>query len=226
MKFTPEPYPFPYWLGPYSPARGTSTGFRINNGQLGAWVSSGEDQTFWSVQDTDGTQQLTSLVKKHWQGGRVMFLPGGFVVKPLQNEDDRGLRIVVGRYEGGLTLSGFGTGIDLSQTTEFLPGSEWSGPGSIGLECTIQTDGSLITRWYQPSDFGHDEYREPISAANRYLISGFRRARPGDSAGRVRVTVGGHIITNKQAGDGWKPYYVGRVDAFQFSNWERWVKRR
>jgi hypothetical protein len=224
MKFIPEKTPFPYWMGPYSPARGKA-GFRIKNGQLGAWINTDEGRAFCVAQDTEGVSSLTRLVKHHWHGGRLLFLPTGIVVKPHQNEDEAGLRVVVGRYEGGLKLKTERGLFDLSNRGH-TPGSEWHGPGMVGLECTIKSDGSLETSWQQPTDYGQEQYREKITRANATLTAGFKKARPYDSGGRVRVTVCGHVITNRETRDGWKAFYVGKLEASQFEKWDKWIQRR
>ncbi len=228
MKFTAKPYPFPNWFGPYSPARGSQSGFRVRYGKLGTWFTSDEGQSFEAVQNTAGTRQLTNLVKKYYGNGRVLFLPCGYVVKPLQKQDERGLRVLVGQYEGGFVISVGKINIDFSRTDNlFSPGSAWPGPGNIGLECKIQSDGSLVTKWYQPSDFGHNEYEKEIVGENRSLISAFHKARPEDGVGRVRITINGHVITNKQVGyKCWKPFYLGRIDTSQFSGWGRWMEKK
>lgn len=224
MKFVPEKAPFPYWLGPYSPARG-NTGFRIKNGELGAWINTDEGRSFCVAQNTDGVSNLTKLVKQHWQGGRLLFLPTGIIVKPLQNEDEAGLRVVVGRYEGGFKIKTETGVIDLS-TQEYSPGSVWTGPSSVGLECTIKPDGSLQTSWQQPSDYGQEQYREKITGPDPSLMAGFKKARPHDSGGRVRVTVCGHAITNRETREGWKAFYVGKIKPSQFGKWDKWIQRR
>ncbi len=212
MKFIPEKTPFPCWVGPYSPARGNNSGFRIRNGQLGAWIDSDAGGTFCVAHDTDGVLTLTKLVQNHWHGGRLLFLPDGTIVKPLQNEDETGLR-VVGRYEGGFKIQTGDSVIDLSSRSH-SPGTEWPGLSAIGLECTIKSDGTLYTGWKRLSD------------SNLALIAGFKKARPDDSGGRVRVTVCGHVVTNKKTRDGWKAFYVGKVEPSQFEKWDKWIQRR
>jgi hypothetical protein len=224
MKFSPSKSPFPYWIGPYSPARGNS-GFRVKNGQLGAWVNTNEGRSFCVALRTEGVINLTEFVRDNWQGGRLLFLPSGLIVKPLQQEEDAGTRVVVGRFEGGFKLETDNGAFDLS-ATDFTPGEEWRGPSKVGLECTIKPDGSLVTTWQQPSDYGSEKYSEKISPENSYLMSGFRKARPHDSGGRIRITLCGHVITNRETRDGWKAFYVGRVGVDKFSNWEKWIQSR
>ncbi len=224
MRFIPETEPFPYWDGPYSPSRGNS-GFRIKNGNLGAWVNTEEGREFCSVHVDEGVQSITKLVQRHWRGGRLLFLPTGLIVKPLQEEHEAGVRVVIGRYEGGLAMSTDSGLVDFSSNT-FIAGSEWPGPSTVGLECTISPNGSLQTFWQQPSDFGQEQYRESITGTNSSLIAGFKKGRPYDAGGRVRVTIGGHVITNRRQGDGWQAVYVGKLDRAEFDNWDKWIQRR
>ena len=227
MKFTPETSPFPYWVGPYTPARGSYSGFRIRGGMLGAWVSSDDGQIFCEVQQSDGVKRLTDLVTKHWLGGRLLFLPSGLVVKPLQNDDERGVRVVVGRYEGSFLVRVGNNWLDfLAPSLGIAAGSIWDGPGTIGLECSLKADGSLSTSWEAPSEFGSERHQQVISGPNNALLTGFRTARPSDEGGRVRVTVGGHVMTKKELRNGWKTFYVGRVALHNPRNWESWKRRR
>jgi hypothetical protein len=132
MKFTPETSPFPYWVGPYTPARGSYSGFRIRGGMLGAWVSSEDGQSFCEVQQSDGVRRLTELVARHWSGGRLLFLPSGFVVKPLQNDDERGVRVVVGRYEGNFLVRVGNNWLDfLAPSLGMEAGSIWDGISTL-----------------------------------------------------------------------------------------------
>ncbi len=225
MNFTPYQPPFPSWLGPYSPARGTKSGFRIKSGELGAWVHSDESAQFWLVGKTSGTRQLEKLVEQHWRGGRILFLPCGYVVKPLQDEDVRGERVVIGEYEGEFVLEGEGKSIDFSRSNRFLCGSEWLGPSSIGLECTLRMHGSLVASWYYPSDFGQESRKESIANMSTEFISIFQRVRPYSGGARVRLTIGGHVITNKETDEGWKAFYISRIDTSQFSNWGKYIRR-
>lgn len=225
MIFQPETFPFPRWYGPYSPARGTNSGFRIRSGLLGATVVSENGQEFWTAQQTQGVFDLVHLVKTHWQGGRVVLLPNGFVVKPSQNDTER---VLIGRASDALMLTGENCAVfDFSNLRHLTPGSAWPGPGTIGLECAIRADGSLMSRWYRPTEYGQEETQELITGPNPPLIEGFQRARPGESSGRVRVTVGGHVITNREGREGdFRSYYVGRILPSIFRNWERWIEGR
>jgi len=226
MIFTPETLPFPCWVGPYTPARGSYYGFRIRGGMLGAWVSSDDGHSFCEVQQSDGVKRLTDLVARHWSGGRLLFLPSGLVVKPLQNDDERGARVVVGRYEGSFPVRVGNNWLDfLAPSLGIAAGSVWDGPGTIGLECSIKADGSLLTSWDAPSEFGAERHQHVISGPNNALLTGFRAARPSDEGGRVRVTVGGHVMTKKEMRHGWKTFYVGRIATDNLRNWDNWKRR-
>src|ERR1700730_17051381 len=102
--FKTESTPFPRWLGPFSPARGTRSGFRFHQGLLGTWVSDDEGMSFWPIVDSQGARDITILVRGEWGGGRVLFLPNGFVVKPLQADDEIGQRALIGRWRGAIVL--------------------------------------------------------------------------------------------------------------------------
>lgn len=225
MIFQPEAFPFPRWLGPYSPARGNNSGFRIRGGQLGAHVVTDGGREFWTAQQTRGVLDLVQLIKAHWQGGRIVFLPNGFVVKPLQSDSER---VLIGRSSGSLVLHGDGCQVlDFSNLRHLTPGSSWPGPGTIGLEGTIRSDGSLTSEWYRLTDYGQEETQEVIAGPNTPLFEGFQKARPGENSGRVRITIGGHVITNRDGRDGsLQPHYIGRVAPPIFRNWERWIEGR
>lgn len=226
MTFSPEGWPFPHWKGPYSPSRGKWSGFRVRNERLGAWSSANGRLSFCPIHETAGVNDLTKLVIRHFKGGgRVLMLPSGHVIKPLQEYEERGKRVFIGRFKGAFKLNVGDERIDLETTGPFAPGDPWPGSGTIGLECTIGGDGSLTTRWQQPSEYGSDLYREKITGPDQRLASGFRKARPHDEVGRVRVTVGGHTITNRKVGEIWKTFYVGRVDPARLENWNRWIER-
>jgi len=225
MIFQPEAFPFPRWIGPYSPARGNNSGFRIRRGQLGANVVTESGQEFWTAQQTQGVLDLVQLIKAHWQGGRIVLLPNGFVVKPLPNDTER---VLIGRVSDSLILNGDGCQVlDFSNLRYLTPGSCWPGPGTIGLESTIRSDGSLTSRWYRPTEYGQEETQEVIAGPNASLLEDFQEARPGENSCRVRITIGGHVITNRSERDGsLQPHYIGRVAPSIFRNWERWIEGR
>jgi len=225
MKFQTETFPFPRWSGPYSPARRTNSGFRIRSGMLGATAATDSSQEFWTAKQSTGVLSLIELIQTHWLGGRVVFLPNGFVVKPLPNDSER---LLIGRASDALILSGEScAALNFSNLRHLPPGSPWPGPATIGLECAIRPDSSMACSWYRLTDYGQEETQEMIVGPSAALSEGFMRARPGETSGRVRMTIGGHVITNRQERDGsLYPHYVGRVSSSIFSNWERWIEGR
>jgi len=225
VRFFREREPFPYWLGPYSPSRGKYFGFRIKNGQLGAWIKKDCERSFCFVKKTQGVSDLATLVQNNWYGGRILFLPGGLIVKPLQNEDESGRRVVVGRYAGGFEILTENGIVDLA-LGRYTSGSEWPGLGTIGLECVIDSTGALSTKWQRPSDYGQERYEERITSPNPTLIAGFKKARPYETSGRVRVTVCGHVTTNRKVQDDWKTFYIGKIELSSFAKWDHWIQRR
>lgn len=214
MQFTANRRPFPSWLGPFSPARGRRSGFRINRGELGTWVEDDEDLEFWSAERTEGAVKLAETIRREWSGGRVLMLPNGIVIKPLQTDSEVGRRVVVGRFEGQLVLiKPSGERFDMARPGTVRPGDPWPGPRTTGLECKIGEDGSLRCTWYHPTYEGREEVTRRLRPADRALFVGFQKARPGVTSGRVRLTIHGHVITNAEMRDGsWQPRYVGYVD--------------
>ena len=49
-----------------------------------------------------GAREIATVVRGTWGGGRVLLLPNGFVVKPLQNDDEVGRRVFIGNFVGHL----------------------------------------------------------------------------------------------------------------------------
>jgi len=182
---------------------------------------------FWPVVDGCGARELTTLVRGEWGGGRVLLLPNGFVVKPLQQDFLVGRRALIGRVRGTVVLERpDGTTFDMTNPGALRPGDLWVGPKTTGLECAIQPDGSLICSWYHPTQWGRTQVSERLRGADQSLAACFRSARPGDSAGRVRVTANGHIITNRQQADGsWLTYYVGWINPGSWTDWQHWIER-
>ena len=225
--FESLPRPYPRWLGPFSPARGTRSGFRFHQGRLGTWVTQKSVREFWPVSDGTGVRQLTKVVREAWGGGRVLFLPNGFVVKPLQSDDEVGRRALIGRFRGSITLERpGGTMFDLGNPGTIRPGQVWPGPNTTGLECAIKLDGSLECTWYHPAPYGRELVSNFLRAPDKSLASGFRAARPGQSGGRVRITANGHVITNRKIGyDEWVSVYVGWVEPRSFGKWDDWIKK-
>ena len=225
--FHPESRPYPRWMGPFSPARGNRSGFRFHSRRLGTWVTNDLGEDFWPVVSNDGVRTLENAVLDEWDGGRVLFLPNGLVVKPLPGEEEVAIRVVIGRFDGPLVVeTTAGTLFDFSNPGELSDGDPWPGPTTAGLECVLKDDGRLVCKWYHPSDYGRDEVNEQLAGPCAQLARGFCKARPGDSGGRVRITANGHVFTNRQEGGRtWRPYYVGWIDPDSLEDWDRWIIR-
>lgn len=225
FSFQAERSPYPRWWGPFSPARGTYSGFRFHYRQIGTWVENEHGREFWPLVDSPGVRALARLVLDHWRGGRVLLLPNGLVIKPLQGNDEVGRRVLIGRFQGPVVLKRPEGGVfDLSNPGKLAPGDPWPGPKTTGIECAIQPDGSLQCSWYHPTSWGRDEVREQLWGPERQLANGFRKARPQDSGGRVRVTANGHVITNRQESDGtWQALYVGRIAPESWPHRQNWM---
>lgn len=226
FEFIPEAKPFPRWLGPYSPARGSQCGLRVREGQLGACVHSADGSEFWTVRENASVLSLVDLVRRTWRGGRLLFLPTGHVIKPLQDEDERGKRVLVGRFRGRLVLvNPGGTDFDLAEPGTGV-GERWHGPSTIGLEAVIDGNGALTCTWYQPTGWGVDKERAHLRGPDANLATGFRRCRHGETGGRVRLTAHGHVTTNRQERNGdWTCRYVGWIDGRTWSNWNHYAIR-
>jgi hypothetical protein len=225
LSFALERRPFPRWWGPFSPARGTYSGFRFHQRRLGTWVENERGREFRPLLNSPGAMALARTVLDEWDGGRVLLLPNGLVIKPLQGDHEVGRRVVISRFQGAVVLERLKGGVfDLSNPGQIAPGAPWPGPKTTGLECAIQPDGSLASNWYHPTMTGHDEVRESLHAPDLSLGSGFRRARPNDRGGRVRVTANGHVITNRQEWDGgWVSLYVGRIPPSSWPHRNQWI---
>jgi hypothetical protein len=223
--FTPAPRPFHLWLGPFVAARGRTTDFRVRGEEFGAVVRSQEGERFWPAIETRGLKMMTGLVKDNWRGGRVLLLPDGHVVKPLQEEEERGLRVLIGRYSGSFALRMPGEGqFDLSPSATHRVGRPWGGPASVGIECAIHDDGSLHCKWWQRHGGGLFEVNSQVCGPDPALAQGFRAARPGAEGGRVRVTVSGHVITNRETSPkNWTSLYVGRIDPRNWTHDQSWI---
>lgn len=179
------------------------------------------------MHDCREARLLANLVRREWGGGRVLLLPTGLVAKPLQGDHEVGRRVVIGRFRGSIVLHRpDGSAFDLNRPGHLQPGDPWTGPKTTGLECAIQSDGSLVCEWYHPTPLGRETIAEQLHGIDRNLASGFGRARPGDVGGHVRVTANGHAITNRQTRTGkWMAFYIGRIDPASWANWNRWIGR-
>lgn len=219
--------PFPRWMGPYSPTRGTRSGFRFHGRRFGTWVGDESGATFWPVVENNGTRSLTEIVREHWGGGRVLLLCNGFAIKPLQTDAEVGRRVVIGVFGGSIVLEPPGrTRFDLGHPGNLRPGDRWPGPTTTGLECAIQPDGSLVCGWFHPTPAGRDVVRSRLRQPDPRLAAAFRTARPEATGGRVRITANGHVITNHQESDGgWACLYVGFVARDSWQGWETWIEK-
>jgi len=222
--FRPAARPFRRWMGPFSPARGTRSGFRFHGGRLGTWVEDREVRGFWSLKASPSVRALQKLVIDEWGGGRVLFLPNGYLVKPLQGDHERGKRSYIGRFSGRVMLERpDGSEFDLS-SPGVTPGRPWPGPKTTGLECYVDRAGSPVCSWYHPAEYGRDEIERRLASPDPILAEGFRLCRPGDIGGRVRITANGHVITNRQERDqSWTTLYVGWIDPASWGDWNHWI---
>jgi hypothetical protein len=225
--FTAVRRPFPRWLGPFSPARGTYSGFRFHSSRFGTWVGNDDGKSFWPLVHCAGAQAIASIVLGEWGGGRVLLLPNGLAIKPLQGDMEVGRRVVIGRFQGSVVVDKLdGTVFDLSNPGELRPGDPWPGPRTTGLECAIQSDGALVCTWYHPSAQGRDEVSYQLRGPDASLVLGFRKARPGDTGGRVRITANGRVITNRQLWNGaWVSTYIGQTNPGDWADWSGWVQK-
>lgn len=219
--------PFPRWLGPYSPARGTRHGLRVTGGQIGVYVQdrlAGESE-FWTITDCEGSRKLHGVIREHFRGGRILILPNGFVIKPLQSYVERGERALIGRIQGAICFSG-STLFNLAKPDNLEPGDIWLGPDTIGLEGYFNTkNGHLSCRWYHPLEYGRDN-ESILIPDSAHLVDGFRKARPGSYGGRVHVTAYGHVFTKEKGNDMvWESYYVGRIDVSKWPRDSNWIVR-
>ena len=225
--FEPLARPFPRWKGPFSPGRGKRTGFRFHDGRFGTWVEGNSKYSFWAAADTPGERAVSSLVRSEWGGGRVLLLPNGYVVKPLQGDDEVGSRALIGRFLGSMVLEKPDhSTFDFASPGRLRPGQQWPGPATTGLECEIRPDGALVCSWCHPTAWGRDEVSELIAGPDRTLATGFKAARPGEITGRVRVTANGHIITRRPGpDDSLKCFYVGYTDPTSWIGWDKWIRK-
>lgn len=232
LHFEPARPPFDYWFGPYSVRIGKS-GYTIrgSKGNCGLYTQVQDDNWLetWKVLST-GVHELVGLVQEEFNGGGgISILPNGFVIKPLQDEYDVGWRQIIGRIYGTVVLGrGDDSLFDFNRLSELEPGDAWEGPKMTGLACTIRDNGSLHCKWFRKTQFGEEKVSEKLRGNDPELRTGFRKARPNDSGGRVRVQASGHVITNREVGyQKWSTFYIGRIDPNTWKcdwNCEDWVK--
>jgi len=227
FSFDVDSSPFPRWFGPFSPARGLYSGFRFHHKRLGTWVGDDEVRAFWPIVDSPGVRALARTVLQVWHGGRVLFLPNGLVIKPLQGDHDVGRRVLIGRFQGPIVLETPDKGVfNLNDPDHAVPGKPWAGPKSTGLECAVQPDGSLRCNWYHPTATGRETIAALLHGPDRSLASGFQKARPNEVSGRVRVTANGHVITNRKRSNGtWASLYVGRIALNRWPHQKEWIRK-
>jgi hypothetical protein len=222
-----ERKPFDRWLGPYSPARGIQHGLRFHAGQLGVWSSTATHKEFWTVQRNASVDRLTRAVVQTWGGGRLLFLPNGYIIKPLPGgEDERGKRVVVATFSGELVLEDSdGVEFNFAEPWNPSPGAEWGGPSTLGLECVLESDGSLRCDWYHPDEFGRMSDSCYIAGPSAARARSFKAARPGEASGRVHITPNGYVTTNHQVRRGvWETRFLCFVDPNDLEDWSHWVE--
>jgi hypothetical protein len=179
---------------------------------------------FAGVADCAGRQSIIDVVRRHWDGGRILILPNGMVVKPHQtNEDDRVGRSLIGQISGSLVVKrSSGTRCDLGSSLGLYAGDSWPGPSSGHLTCVISESGALKCSWYHPTDHGRDYVKCELRGADEDLAEGFREARPWDTCGRVQICYGGHVLTRTSRG---AVRYVGWIDPETLGDWRDWIGR-
>jgi len=225
MNFEPAEQPFPRWWGPYSPARGNTRGFRLSGGQLGVWVDDDDGRDFWVIRPSEGSRRLQQTISQHFGGGRILLLPDGSVIKPLQQDVERGQRVFLGEIAGAVVLQRpDGTQFSMMNPGQLNPGDRWPGPSTTGLECVLDNAGNLRCDWKHPADYGEDQQSHVMVANDLSLRRGFRAARPGAGGGRVRVTAHGHVITNREVRGEWQCLYVGRIEVALWPYLEEWIE--
>lgn len=218
--------PFDRWMGPYSAARGLRHGLRFHGGDLGVWVNGGSGSNFWTVLSNSSVERLSRTVLQTWGGGRLLLLPNGYIVKPLPGDDERGKRVIVGTFSGPLVLANDDEDeFEFSDPPNQKPGARWDGPSTLGLECVMETDGSVRCDWYHPNDYGRMSDNAVLAGPSTARARSFRAARPGESSGRVHFTPNGHITTNVQIRpDVWEARYVCYVDPEDLGDWSHWIE--
>lgn len=225
FEFRPAVGSPPRWLGPYSPAWGTKAGFRVRNGRLKTSHVMRFGYEDWPVADCEGTRDLERYVVRHWDGGRVLILPDGKVIKPLQDDEEAGERVLIGVVRGTICLQD--PDFNLSSRGSLKGGDPWLGPTTTGLDCKLDDEGSLSCTWKRLAAWGYTAHSDCLLGPNPVLAIGFRRARPGVTSGRVRVTAHGIVITNRDDGDrtpNWR--FVGQIDPTTWPTKPGWIETR
>jgi hypothetical protein len=223
FEFTAFREPFPEWHGPYSPARGTTSGFRIRGGRLKTVVDTEDGREEWIVSQSIGARSLQELVCRQWIGGRVLLLPNGLVIKPSPQGD--GQCWVIGQIHGPVVLEApDGSEFDLHDPGSLEAGDIWPGPTTTGIECVINgSTGALRAEIRIPTPTGCLRGDHEVVGPDGSLARGFKIARPGDHAGRVRVTANGHVITNRNQRGHWECVYVGRINVAKWAHHQEWA---
>jgi hypothetical protein len=221
FRFVPAAPPFRRWMGPYCPSRGTLSGLRVTQRQLGAWVTRNGVSVFWTVKES---AELASFVTRRWGGGRVLLLPNGIVVKPLQHDDEVGIRAFIGRFRGRIVLeSPDGDRFEMNRVPHAKPGLRWPGSATDGLECVAKPDGSVRCYWYHPKGRGRVTESILVSHPDAYVAHAFSAVRSGETAGRVRITSTRHVITNRQmVNDSWESVVLFRYSP-GFPDWSEFI---
>ena len=225
FEYVGEKPPYRRWWGPYSAATGTTYGFRVREGKFGVWHRGDAGLEFWTAPETPAVLALIHDVQRAWRGGgRLLLLPNGYIVKPLQNDGDRNIRAFIGTFRGSLVVRGpRGECLNYSDPARVQPGEEWSWPNTTGLAAVMQEDGALRCSWVHPDDSGKLKTECLITGANAKLYAGFRLRRI-ESTGRVHIHPGGHVTQNCDIGFGnWRCRYVGRLGLGKLDDWSGWV---
>jgi hypothetical protein len=215
--------PYPRWIGPFIAARGVYNSVRVKSGRLIAYFEDDDERAEWEVLPSPGSKSLAKAVVDNWTGGRLLLLPTGHVIKPLQENDERAMRVFIGRFDGPLIFKRHDGGIfDLDEETDSLsPGDPWVGPKGIGLECIIRDGGSLDCHWYHPTDYGQELYQKQLLPADKSLWQAFRLARPNDwSGGRVHVLPNNTVITKDASKS---TIFVGKIDPSAWGSLDHWI---
>ena len=208
---------FPYWKGPYSPARGVDTGIKVKDGEIGAWCYSSNNLEFFSFEQSPGSKELKKCVSKNFGGGgRIVILPNGFVIKPLA--DETGYRKLIGKIEGEIEISldsgifSFGPNVTLKS------GSIWKGPYGGGLECKVLEDGSIMSSSKEPHELGKIEAEFQLTGANPTFFNQVEQIKKklGDF-GRLHFWYGGHLTAPEHQ------VYIGCVKTNVFDTEKVWI---